>query len=122
MKNIVLFILMIASGTIFAQQGWQRINYMQSTIFSAEVTINNSPLSAGDKVGAFVKNECRMIAPIILLDNKTYISSVIHGDVPEEVEFRIWIQNKDSVITVPQKVMTKPGGSILNYQIQGEIH
>lgn len=103
---------------MFAGHGWQRINYMQSTIFSAEVIINNMPAKQGDVVGAFINNECRMIAPIFIVNNKSYVSSVIHGENQEQAEFRIWIEKKDSVIIVPQKITTIPGGNLLNYEIK----
>ena len=117
MKKILFFILFLSAGTIIAGHGWERVNYMQSTIFSAQITINGQPASQGDAVGAFVNEECRMIAPVFISDNKSYVSSVIHGDKAEEVEFRIWIQKIDSVIIVPTKVNTQPGGNLLDYKI-----
>lgn len=117
MKKLTFFALFFISGVLIAGHGWERVNYMQSTIFSTQITVNNKPLSNTDMLGAFVGNECRMIAPIFIVDNKSYVSSVIHGDVPETVEFRIWIQQKDTVIVVPQKITTIPGENLLDYSI-----
>lgn len=118
MKKILFFTFFLISSLLFAGHGWERINYMQSTIFSAEVTINGVPASEGDVIGAFVGNECRMIAPVFMVDNKSFVSSVIHGDKKEEVEFRIWVHKNDKIFVVPEKVTTIPGGNLLNYPLK----
>lgn len=117
MKKIIIVLLLIASYVVMADHGWERVNYMQSTIFSAEVTVNNTNASEGDMVGAFVNNECRMIAKVFMVGDKAYVSSVIHGDAQEEVEFRLWLHQKDTVIVSPQKVATTPGGSLLHFSL-----
>lgn len=122
MKKIIIALLLIASYVVMADHGWQRVNYMQSTIFSAEVTLNAIPAKQGDVVGAFVQNECRMIAPIFIVDNKAYVSSVIHGDAQEQVEFRLWMHQKDSVVVLSKTVTTSPGGSLLNYLLPFVLH
>jgi len=121
MKKILFFTFFLISSLLFAGHGWERINYMQSTIFSSEVTVNGKPASQGDVIGAFVGNECRMIAPIFMVDNKSFVSSVIHGDKVEDVEFKIWIHAKDKVYAIPQKVKTAPGGNLLNYSLKAVI-
>jgi hypothetical protein len=94
MKKIIILLLIAVSSLVYADHGWERVNYMQSTIFSAEVTVNNKPALADDVVGAFVNNECRMIAKVFMVGDKAYVSSVIHGDSPEQVEFRLWLHQK----------------------------
>jgi len=117
MKKLTLIIFLFFSASLFAGHGWQRINHMQSTIFSASVTVNGQQAKPGDVLGAFVNNECRMIAPIFLKNDSSYVSSVIHGDVPETVEFRLWVQEKDSILIVPKTITSKPGGDILLHKI-----
>jgi hypothetical protein len=117
MKKIIILLLIAVSSLVYADHGWERVNYMQSTIFSAEVTVNNKPALADDVVGAFVNNECRMIAKVFMVGDKAYVSSVIHGDSPEQVEFRLWLHQKDSIVVSPQKVATTPGGSLLHFSL-----
>lgn len=116
MKQLTILLLFISS-VVQAQHGWERTNYMQSTIFSAQVIINGKQATASDTVAAFVGNECRMIAAVFMVDGKSYVSSVIHGDVPEEVEFRLWQHAHKSAIVLPESHKTAPGGSMLNYTL-----
>lgn len=117
MKKIIIAVLLVTSYVVMADHGWQRVNYMQSTIFSSQITVNNTPASAGDMVGAFVNNECRMIAKVFMVGDKAYLSSVIHGDAVEQVEFRLWLHQKDSIIVSSKTVTTIPGGSLLDFSL-----
>lgn len=118
MKRAIAYItLFFITPILFASHGWQRVNHMQSTIFSAYITINNSPAKVGDVVGAFVGEECRMIAPVKEYNGKTFVSSVIHGDVTEQVTFKLWLQEKDTIITYNDTLISKPGDKILEYKM-----
>ena len=107
-----------------AQHGWERVNYTQSMLFSAEVKVGKKPAMQGDVVGAFIDGECRMIAPVIVINGKSTISSVIHGETneeleePEEIEFKLWRMKDNSILTAPQTVEMQPGGNAHNYILQ----
>jgi len=107
-----------------AQHGWERVNYTQSMLFSAEVQVGKKPAMQGDVVGAFIDGECRMIAPVIVINGKSTISSVIHGETneeleePEEIEFKLWRIKDNSTLTTAQIVQMQPGGSAHNYILQ----
>lgn len=95
---------------------WKRVNHIGSTIFTGVISIDGKPAPATAYVGAFVGSECRMIAPIIMSNDTAYVSSVIHGDTPENVLFKIWTapgQEKSNT----SKMQTKPGESILMHRI-----
>ncbi len=95
---------------------WKRVNHIGSTIFTAVVRIDGKPAPATAYVGAFMNNECRMVAPIIMSNDTAYVSSVIHGDVSEEIEFRVWTAPGVEK-TCPVKMQTKPGESILMHKL-----
>jgi len=116
-KKTLLIASVLISSTIFADHGWQRVNHMQSTIFTAAIHISNAPASVGDILGAFVNGECRMIAPVFMHNDTSYVSSVIHGDKPDSVYFKLWLHKTDTIIDVPQSTILEPGGSILQYAI-----
>ncbi|MBK8805934.1 MAG: hypothetical protein IPO21_04480 [Bacteroidales bacterium] len=54
---LISVLVVVLSASIFAGHNWKRVNYMDSTIFSAIVTVDNKPAKAGDIVGAFVGSE-----------------------------------------------------------------
>ncbi|MDA3881685.1 MAG: hypothetical protein PF481_00200 [Bacteroidales bacterium] len=117
MKKTIIIISLFIVTSLFAGHGWQRINYMQSTIFSAAVFINDKPVQEGDVLGAFVNDECRMIAPVFMHNDTSFVSSVIHGDKEEYAHLKLWIQDKDSIIEISDSLLLQPGGSILYHTI-----
>lgn len=143
MKQFALFYRFVSifvgmaflSSISMADPTWTRVNYTSSTAFIGEVKINdyddNFPITieAGDYIGAFVGDECRMIAEVFEYDGKLYVSSVIQGgDVsdmtgltsePEEVEFKVWDNSSDMEVsyTVYGTMDTEPAGEIFDYEI-----
>jgi hypothetical protein len=111
-KKLFIGVFLLICIGAFAQHQWKRTNYRNSTIFSATVWINGQPASQGDVVGAFVNDECRMIANVFLNNDTAYVSSVIHGETTEDIEFRIWEKSENKIHTVPEKTKSKPGDSI----------
>jgi len=118
LKKSLLIISILISSSIFADHGWQRVNYMQSTIFTAAIHVSNAPAKVGDVLGAFVHGECRMIAPIFMYNDTSYVSSVIHGEKADSVYFKLWQHETGIVIDIPQGTILEPGGSILQYSIK----
>ncbi len=124
MKKLILLIFICLPAYLSAQHGWERVNYTQSMLFSAEVQIGKKSAQAGDVVGAFIDGECRMIAPVIVIDGKSTVSSVIHGDLneeldeAEEIEFKLWQKKDNTTLDATQTAEMQPGGTLLDYSLQ----
>lgn len=116
-KAILAFVFALLSISCWANSPeWKRVNHIGSTIFTAIVTMDGKAVPAAAYVGAFKDGECRMIAPIIMSNDTAYVSSVIHGDIAEEMTFRLWTAPGQEK-TLPGKMTTKPGESILLYKL-----
>ncbi|MBO4777331.1 MAG: hypothetical protein J5588_02455, partial [Bacteroidales bacterium] len=114
---------------------WTRTNYTSSTAFIGIVKINDYnpsfPITVeeGDYIGAFVGEECRMIAKVFAYDGKLYVSSVIQGgdmsdmtgltSEPEEVEFKVWDNSASQLVSaqVYGTLFTESAGEIFDYEI-----
>ncbi|MBP5583162.1 MAG: Ig-like domain-containing protein, partial [Bacteroidales bacterium] len=114
---------------------WTRTNYTSSTAFIGIVKINDYnpsfPITVeeGDYIGAFVGEECRMIAKVFAYDGKLYVSSVIQGgdmsdmtgstSEPEEVEFKVWDNSASQLVNtqVYGTLFTESAGEIFDYEI-----
>lgn len=118
MKKYLSIILLLFPILTFAQHNWERVNYINSMIISSEVSLDGKLLEAGDTIAAFVNNECRMIAPIIFANNKSYISSVIHGDKAGEIiEFRLWKHKTNMIYVFGTKSTMAINGSLLEHKM-----
>lgn len=131
----VLVCSVLLSEFVTATPTWERVDYTSSTAFIGEVKINQFDdefpitVKVGDYIGAFVGDECRMIAEIIEYDGKLYVSSVIQGgevsdmtgdmSVPETVEFKVWDNSTNSEVshTVRGTLKTKSADEIFDYII-----
>ena len=91
---------------------WVPITYANVTTAYCKVTINNLPASNNDVLGAFVNNECRAIAPIIVNQNEAYSTLQIYGVTPETVSFSVWDASAESAFTSTFVAQTNPGNSI----------
>lgn len=127
--------LVFSSIFSFAIPSWTRTNYTSSTAFIGIVKINDYDntfpitVEAGDYIGAFVGEECRMIAEVFSYDNKLYVSSVIQGgdasdmtgstSDPEEVEWKVWDNSANKLISaqVYGTLWTESAGEIFDFEI-----
>ncbi|MCQ2607537.1 MAG: Ig-like domain-containing protein [Bacteroidales bacterium] len=135
-KTFSVAFAILFSVSIFASDPtWTRVNYTSSTAFIGTVKINEYdatfPITVeeGDYIGAFVGDECRMVAQVFAYDGKLYVSSVIHGgdasdmtgstSEPEEVEFKVWDNSASKLVnhTVKGTLMTQSAGEIFDYII-----
>jgi len=114
-KKIAFLILTLFC--ISAGPNWERVNYRDSTVFSGIVTLDGKPAKAGDVVGAFVGNECRMITTVFINNDSSYVSAVIHGEKPEVITFKIWVKEEDKVYTLKETANSKPGDGIYLYHL-----
>lgn len=90
---------------------------MQSMIFSSAIVLSDVTVKPGDVLGAFVGDECRMIATVFLHNDTCFVSSVIHGDVTDTVRFKLWLQDTDTILLLQNSVVLTPGGSLLYHKI-----
>jgi len=117
MKIKLLIVCMLVSLGVNAAHNWERVNYRNSTIFSASVWIDGHAAEAGDVVGAFVDNECRMMATVFVNNDTAYISSVIHGEKVENIKFKVWQKTSDKIFQSQDLLMSKPGDCIFLHHI-----
>lgn len=128
MKMKFLPVLIIAflsfCNIVFAEHGWKRVNYTNSTTFTGIVTVNDNPVEDGDFIGIFVydsstlKLECRMISEIFTLDGKSVVSSVIHGVKKERVVVKYWNSVENKVYNIDTVFETLPGGDMRNVPLK----
>jgi|GEM_PF-6042278 len=130
---ISALVVLSISSMFAADTGWTRINYTSSTTFvgyiSGEEYVTGA--QAGDSIGAFVGDECRMIAVLFKspISDTLFVSSVIHGgginpkDDPEPVSndsetvtFKLWKQSGD-VVDLAGDTLTYPGSDIFMYAL-----
>jgi len=114
-KKIVFVILSIIC--LSAGPNWERVNYRDSTVFSGIVSLKGKAVKAGDMVGAFVGNECRMTATVFLNNDSSYVSAVIHGEKPETISFKLWTKSDNKVYDLKETVMSKPGDGLYLFHL-----
>lgn len=123
-KKCLTFLSLCFPLMVSAQAGWSKVSYSQSMFFSAEVLIGKKPAKQGDEVGAFIDGECRMVAPVLVINGKSTISGAIYGDVneeleePEEVEFKLWREKNNTILNTKQRVEMKPGTVLHGYTLK----
>lgn len=111
-RSLLVFGIFLAWMVSFSKPAWKRINHISSTIFTASIFVDGNAAPKEAYVGAFYGGECRMVAPIIMNNDTAYVSSVIHGDVPEDMQFKIWL-SEEKELDCKKTIKTKPGESIL---------
>ena len=118
MKKLTL-VFAFALASIFAFSGppWERVNYRNSTIFTGIITIDGNKAKEGDIVGAFVGKECRMIAKVFYHNDSTFVSSVIHGEMVEDITFKLWVEADKKEYELKQPMKSAPGESIYLYKL-----
>jgi len=127
LKSLILGLLLLAGMQVFAgAPTWVRVDYTSSTTFVGVVKILTYTPSfgytpvAGDYIGAFVGNECRMVAQIFENGGQLYVSSVIQGgdifnppSASEEVSFKLWSDAGNREYSpIKGTTMTIPEGNI----------
>jgi len=113
----ISFLLFCSFIVATAGPNWERVNYRNSTVFSGIVTINGKPAAVGDIVGAFVGNECRMIATVFIHNDSTFVSAVIHGEMVETISFRIWVKSENKEYNLKETVLSKPGDGLYLHKL-----
>jgi len=104
-----------AGSSLFAQHGWVVVMYTNNTTAYGLVTINGSPASAGDVVGAFVGGECRAFQEVIINSGSAYVTLLIQGETIETVSFKVWDSSANEILNVSYTTQTNPGYTIGSY-------
>jgi len=94
---------------------WTVIGYSNSTEAYGIVTIDDIPAKQGDKVGAFVGNECRASEDVIINEGNAYIVLVIQGETSEAISFKIWQASTGTIFDVGLVAQSNVGGVIGAY-------
>jgi hypothetical protein len=103
------------SATTYCAHNWGGVTiYPNSTTAYGIVTIDGSPASDGDLVGAFVGAECRAIGDVIVFDGVAYVTLNIQGISVETIVFKVWSNAECAELNVSLTVQSNPGG-ILGY-------
>lgn len=113
--NILFIITLLGSFKCIAAPNWHPVNYTNSTTLYATVEVEGHTLSANDVVGAFVNGECRAVQNIVIYDSQEFVSMVIQGEIVETINFKIWIEQIDSIFETQTTVESNPGNVIGSY-------
>lgn len=113
-----LFCFVAVGGALAGGNGWQRVNYRNSTVFTASIWIDGKPAQANDTVAAFVNGECRMITKVFIHHDSAFVSSVIHGEVVEPISFKVWDSKAKKAYECPKTLQSNPGESIQMHVIE----
>lgn len=123
---------LMVSIAAFAQPSWNRVDYTATMAFIGEVKINQFDetfprvVQENDYIGAFVGEECRMIAKVVSYNSALYVSSVIHGgdmflssNTEELLEFKLWNSSANAEVarTIKGTLLSLPNGEIFTYII-----
>ena|ERR1035437_8537170 len=123
-KSVLLSCAIIASLSVIAVPGWNRVNYTNSTIFTGIVTVNGVPADSGDVIGIFVNGECRMVSTVFTLNGTSYVSAVLHGEKAETATIKYWSAKQDKIYDIDTTIATSPSNEILLFPISlksGEV-
>ena len=91
---------------------WTIVTYTNNTTAYCIVTIEGIPAESGDKIGAFVGDECRGIGEITIDNSIAYSNLNIQGESQETVSFKIWDVSECLELDASGTWTTNPGGNI----------
>ncbi|MCF7921049.1 MAG: tandem-95 repeat protein [Candidatus Cloacimonetes bacterium] len=100
------------SGGMIFPRPWNVVNYTNSTVAYARVTIDGATATVRDEVGAFVGGECRGVGLIILSEGNSYSTFNIQGEEIESVNFAVYEYSENQVWSVAYYTTTNPGNDI----------
>lgn len=103
--------------------GWNPEIKIKSSVLYGSVSINGSPASNGDWIGAFNHEECIGIGLVRLQNDTAFVSMNIQLDETQEVTFKLWDKDTQeifrpdlSIVISPQKIIGSKD-SLVNIQI-----
>lgn len=109
----------VAVTNVFAQPEWARVNYETSTVFTGYVKVNGMNADVNDMVAVFVNNECRMVSRIIMHNDSSYVSAVIHSSgTPEQAVIKYWDSHTNTVHTLDTMVTITNHGTVKRFPIE----
>lgn len=108
-----------AITSVFAQPDWARVNYETSTVFTGYVKVNGLNADVNDMVAVFVNNECRMVSRIVMHNDSSYVSAVIHSvGTPEQAVIKYWDSHTNTVHTLDTMVTISNHGTVKRFPIE----
>lgn len=117
--SIYAIFFAITVTSVFAQPDWARVNYETSTVFTGYVKVNGLNADVNDMVAIFVNNECRMVSRIIMYNDTSYVSAVIHSSgIPEQAVIKYWDSHTNSVHTLDTLVTITNHGTVKRFPIE----
>lgn len=73
---------------------WKRVAYPNSMSAIGKVTLDGEPVAEEDAIAVFVADECRAIGRVKNLKDSSFVSLVINGIAPDELEFQLYKNNQ----------------------------
>ena len=117
--SIFALFFAITVTSVFAQPEWNRVNYETSTVFTGYVKVNGMNADVNDMVAIFVNDECRMVARIIMHNDSSYVSAVIHSaGIPEQAVIKYWDSHTNTVHTLDTTVTVTNHGTVKRFPIE----
>jgi len=117
--GIVTVFVIISVTSVFAQPNWTRVNYETSTVFTGYVSVNGMNANVNDLVGIFVNDECRMVSRIIMVNDTSFVSAVIHSaGIPETAVIKYWDSNSNTIYTLDTLVAVQNHGTVKRFPIE----
>jgi hypothetical protein len=114
--NIIIFVL--SATSVFAQPDWKRVNYETSTVFTGIVSLNGNNATVNDMVGIFVNGECRMMTKVIIVNDSSFVSAVIHSSgVSEVAVIKFWDSQTNTIYDIDTVVAVEDHGSVKRFPI-----
>jgi hypothetical protein len=128
--RLSLALMLVSLSGMASGPNWTRVDYTNSTTFIGYILADEfvaGGAQPGDFIGAFVGDECRMIAELFKspISDTLYVSSVIHGgginppndpdpvsNDGETVVFKLWRTATSVEQTLDGSAATIPGGHI----------
>ncbi|MCF7911156.1 MAG: tandem-95 repeat protein, partial [Candidatus Cloacimonetes bacterium] len=103
-----------ASGSILTTfpRPWEPVVYTNSSTAYGLVTIGDLPAESGDEVGAFVGDECRGIGYVSVINDTSYVTMNIQGELAESVSFNVWDASEDQTYGVEFTTINTPGSDL----------
>jgi hypothetical protein len=117
-KSLFFVATLATTITAFAGHGWKRVNYTNSSIFTAVVSVNGQPANEGDEVGIFVNGECRMLSKVFVRNDTAFVSAVIHCEKTDTATIKFWSSTDEKEYDVDTTVISKPAGEIDRFPIK----
>lgn len=119
MKQLLTIVACMVTASLAAQPGWQKVNHETSMVFTGIVTVNGHNAATTDLVGIFVGNECRMAVPVLMRNDTSKVSAVVHfGAANEKATIRYWDSRTNTIYNVDTTFEIVNQGELKDFPIE----